>query len=97
MTALEHVEVDEETSALEWPPQEWMRAVLETVLARMYPDRGREDALVEAIASLENPDGAAGLQERLVSAASSQAQFGKLLRDGIARLASVPEEVSELT
>lgn len=87
MAALDHVEADEETGVPEWPAPDWMRPVLESLLARMYPDRGREDALMEVVAAQRTPGGASELQERLVTAAAAQARFPKLLRDGIVQLA----------
>lgn len=91
VASLEHGEVDELTRQPVWPTEDWMKAVLESLFARMYPNKSPHEALAEALGAQKSPDGAADLQTRLVVAVSGQAQVARLLRDSVSRLSDRPE------
>jgi hypothetical protein len=75
--------VEEIDGAITWPESDWQRVVLEALLVRMYPERGLEDALVDAYSARHEPDAAGTLQELLFPAAMEQARLPRLLRDGL--------------
>lgn len=89
---VEAAEIDEDSKLPIWPDRPWQKAVLESLLGRMYPDRSHEDALVEALEAHNEPDGAAAVQERLIPAASAQAQRPRLLRSSISALSNTSDE-----
>jgi hypothetical protein len=84
--ALDAVEVDPETGMPEWPSPEWRAVVLRTLLPRIYPDLGPDDALIEAVQARRSGDGSGELLERLLPAAAMQVGTAQLLRRGIALL-----------
>ncbi len=90
LASLAHAEIDEDTGEISWPVPEWMVTVLQLLLPRLYPGRGVNDALVEALAAMSSPDAAAGLHADLVRAASAQAQMPKLMRMGFDLLSDLP-------
>ena len=91
-SCIEAAAIDEDTGLPLWPDRAWQKAVLETLLGRMYPDRSHEEALVEVLEAKNDSDGASAVQERLIPAASFQAQRPKLLRSSISALSSTADE-----
>jgi hypothetical protein len=81
--AIGSVEADEETGDPAWPTGDWQRAVLEVLLARMYPDKSPDEALREAWSARSSPEGSGTLQALLGPAAAMQVRAPRLLRDGI--------------
>lgn len=81
--AIGAVEADEETGEPTWPAGEWQRAVLEVLLARMYPDKAANEALRDAWAARSTPEGSGTLQGLLGPATATQVKAPRLLRDGI--------------
>jgi hypothetical protein len=82
-TALGAVEQDDTTGEPLWPDVDWQRAVLETLLPRMYPEKTLDEALQGAWAARNASDSPGILQERLALAATVQSKANRLLRDGI--------------
>jgi hypothetical protein len=82
-TALSAVEPDESTGEPGWPDVQWQRAVLESLLPRMYPDKSLDEALGEAWTSRNQTDSPGTLQEHLALATAVQSKANRLLRDGI--------------
>lgn len=93
--SLDGVEIDDTSGDLSWPPSDWQRTVLQSLLARMYPDITLDEALRAAWETRQTPDTPGLLQERLAPAASSQARAPRLLRDGIRLIADELETEAE--
>lgn len=85
-SALDSVQIDDETGMPEWPPQEWRVVVLRTLFPRIYPHLGPEDALIEAVEARRAGEGSSELLERLLPAAEAQVGSSSFLRRGIALL-----------
>lgn len=81
--ALADANVDELDQSLQWPSEAWQVAVLNCLLPKMYEEKSREDALVEACSARTSADGAADLQQRLLPAALTQVRLPRLLRNGL--------------
>lgn len=92
VAALSAVELDPETQLPEWPPEGWREIVLRSLLTRIYPDVGPEDALFNAIQDRDSGDGASDLMERLLPAAARQVRGPQLLRKGIGLLGAASKE-----
>lgn len=93
--ALAAIEVGEDSEVPEWPAIDWQRKVLESLLARMYPERDPEEALMEAWVSYRSSDSSAALQEQLGPASNAHVRAPRLLREGIRSFANGQDEPGE--
>ena len=93
--ALAAVDINDDSETPEWPAVDWQRRVLESLLARMYPEKDPEEALIEAWASYRSSDTSAALQEQLGPAANAHVRAPRLLREGIRSFANGQDETGE--
>lgn len=93
--ALAAVESNDDASMPEWPTVDWQRKVLESLLARMYPEKDPEEALVEVWASYRSPDTSATVQEQVGPASNAHVRAPRLLREGIRSFANGQDEPGE--
>lgn len=96
-SAIEGVVADDTTEEPSWPVVDWQRAVLEALLARIYPEVSPEERLSAAWSARRAPDNPGALQQLLVPAASVQARVPPLLRAGIRVVARELENAVEET
>ena len=93
--AIDAVEANADSGELEWPPIDWQRNILESLLVRMYPGKVAEEALHDAWTTRNASDSPGTLQQLLAPATAKQVGAPRLLRDGIRLIAAELETNGE--